>query len=352
MLSICVLLVFLVLFFFCFFKLIVTAIHLSTALVKGKSSQEHKPYTKDVERHQKTLLYYTVDILLISSCLTFFAKTNITLQLLLNIFLAYLTVNFIIFMHELGHYYFGKKFGLDIESFTVGMGHELLSVKRKETIFVLRLIPFLGFVKPRSSEQFEGLKGRQKILFASGGIMANVLLYLIGFVFLATEQGHTFIYGLKMSMIFIVTSISTLIHSFNWDIVYSPNASFDGQVESMLHLSSLFSEFWIAFVIINFILVITNLIPIHPLDGSRIFHEFLVKIMNVLHIPKKVISFITGGLILIGLIFLGSRSIINNIWDMYNDLSGRWGEFTLWFLLLFTVIGYFTQRSLDKLSSK
>ncbi|MGQ0507536.1 MAG: M50 family metallopeptidase [Myxococcaceae bacterium] len=52
-------------------------------------------------------------------------------------------------IHELGHYFGARLFGLDVERFTVGFGPPLLSFKPSLTRFTLGAIPFGGFARIR-----------------------------------------------------------------------------------------------------------------------------------------------------------------------------------------------------------
>ncbi|MEK7501376.1 MAG: RIP metalloprotease RseP [Patescibacteria group bacterium] len=61
------------------------------------------------------------------------------------IFLIVLAV--LIFVHELGHFLAAKLFGIRVDAFAVGFGPKIISWKRGETVYSLRLIPFGGYVK-------------------------------------------------------------------------------------------------------------------------------------------------------------------------------------------------------------
>ena len=53
----------------------------------------------------------------------------------------------IIFIHELGHFLFAKKFGVAITEFSLGMGPKLFSKKGKDGVdYSIRMLPFGGFV--------------------------------------------------------------------------------------------------------------------------------------------------------------------------------------------------------------
>lgn len=321
-----------------------------TVTMKRKSIDDDNRF-KLMDKFQARMFNNILYIFIISGCIAFFIENQITSKLFFNLLIFYIALNFTICMHEFGHYFFGKKYGLKIEAFTVGIGNTLFKTKIKETTFTLKLIPFLGFVKPADIEEFNRLKRRQKILFFSGGLFVNYLFYVFGVVMIAVGKGHSVLYGIKTSFTLLWTSVLNIINSFNFDLIYSPDASIEGQVQGMLKMSDFFSDFWIGFAVINLLLFVFNLLPIAPLDGGHIFKELMEKAMMILRIPKKVITIITTLFVLAGIIFFGSRIVVNNGWDMLNDLRGRWLEFTLWLMMLFTVVGYFTQRKLEKIKT-
>ena len=64
----------------------------------------------------------------------------------MEIVVAILMFSFIVLFHELGHFLFAKKNGVGVLEFSIGMGPKLISVKKKETMYSIRLIPFGGYV--------------------------------------------------------------------------------------------------------------------------------------------------------------------------------------------------------------
>lgn len=65
-----------------------------------------------------------------------------------------LMLGIIIFIHELGHFFWAKKSGVYCYEFSLGFGPKLLSFKRKndETVYNLRLIPIGGYVAMAGEE--------------------------------------------------------------------------------------------------------------------------------------------------------------------------------------------------------
>lgn len=65
-----------------------------------------------------------------------------------------LMLGIIVFVHELGHFFWAKKSGVYCYEFSIGFGPKLFSFKRKndETMYAIRLIPLGGFVSMAGEE--------------------------------------------------------------------------------------------------------------------------------------------------------------------------------------------------------
>lgn len=57
-----------------------------------------------------------------------------------------------VFSHEFGHFIMAKKAGVAVEEFSIGMGPKILSWKRNETKYSLRVFPVGGYVKMLGEE--------------------------------------------------------------------------------------------------------------------------------------------------------------------------------------------------------
>ncbi len=65
----------------------------------------------------------------------------------MSIIIALLVFSFIVFIHELGHFYFARRGGIAVEEFAIGMGPKLFGFKRKGTEWTIRLLPIGGFCR-------------------------------------------------------------------------------------------------------------------------------------------------------------------------------------------------------------
>ena len=66
--------------------------------------------------------------------------TSIMTQVL--IFILFLCP--LIFFHELGHFFFAKYYGVQVETFSIGFGPKILKYKKGDTTYAVSLIPFGG----------------------------------------------------------------------------------------------------------------------------------------------------------------------------------------------------------------
>lgn len=106
-----------------------------------------------------------------------------------TVLLTILVFGVIINLHELGHFFFAKLFGVQVNEFSFGMGPQLLSWGKGETKYSIRLFPIGGFVAMEGEDEESG-SGRAfcnrpawqrfVILFAGAGMNLLLGLCLLG----------------------------------------------------------------------------------------------------------------------------------------------------------------------------
>ena len=97
-----------------------------------------------------------------------------------------------VFVHELGHFMFAKKFGVHVYEFSIGMGPKLFKFKRKndETDYCIRLLPIGGFVQMAGEEievdedipedkRLQSKPAFQRFLIMIAGVTMNFVLAII-----------------------------------------------------------------------------------------------------------------------------------------------------------------------------
>jgi regulator of sigma E protease len=103
-----------------------------------------------------------------------------------------LMLGIIVFIHELGHFFWAKKSGVYCYEFSLGFGPKLFSFRRKndETLYALRLIPVGGYVSMAGEEIEEdddvsgdkklyNKKWYQKLIIILAGVINNFLLAFV-----------------------------------------------------------------------------------------------------------------------------------------------------------------------------
>ena len=65
----------------------------------------------------------------------------------MSILPAVLVLGGLIFLHELVHFLLARACHVEVEEFSIGIGPKLAGVRRGETLYALRLLPILGYVR-------------------------------------------------------------------------------------------------------------------------------------------------------------------------------------------------------------
>ena len=124
-------------------------------------------------------------------------------------------ITFVVFVHEFGHYYFAKKYGVSVDVFSIGFGKELFGFTDKSGT-KWKFSPFLigGYVKMFGDESIYSMSKKdeilkklsadekdkilinkplyQRTLIAFGGPLANFILAILIFSFIFMLIGKDF----------------------------------------------------------------------------------------------------------------------------------------------------------------
>lgn len=97
----------------------------------------------------------------------------------------------VILAHEFGHFVAAKRAGVKIEKFSLGMGPEIIGIKKGETRYSLSAIPFGGYIKMAGEDPRQPLKGkpweylsqpiRRRLAIVCAGPISNYLLSFLLF---------------------------------------------------------------------------------------------------------------------------------------------------------------------------
>ena len=90
-------------------------------------------------------------------------------------FLAIIPLGFLIFIHELGHFYAAKRCGIKVNTFSLGFGPRLIGFQRGETEYKISLLPFGGYVQMEGENPSEQTGAPGEFASASLGSRAFVV---------------------------------------------------------------------------------------------------------------------------------------------------------------------------------
>ena len=115
-------------------------------------------------------------------------------------FLAIIPLGFIIFIHELGHFYAAKRCGIKVNTFSLGFGPKLVGIQRGETDYRISLLPFGGYVQMEGESPTEQTGAPGEFASASIGNRAFVV---------AAGPVVNLLFGLLVYWLVFATGINT-----------------------------------------------------------------------------------------------------------------------------------------------
>ncbi len=125
------------------------------------------------------------------------------METILYAFLAVLGLGFLVFIHELGHYWVARREGMKIEAFSIGFGRPLFTWERDGVKWMICLLPFGGYVRiagmqrEGSREPYEitdGFYAKRpwaRIKVALAGPLVNIVFAIGALFFIWIAGGRT-----------------------------------------------------------------------------------------------------------------------------------------------------------------
>jgi regulator of sigma E protease len=93
----------------------------------------------------------------------------------------FILLGLLIFVHEMGHFLVAKFFGVRVETFSLGFGKKILSIKRGDTTYALSIIPLGGYVKMYGDDPTADVPEEQKrYAFLHKPVMQRIWIVLAG----------------------------------------------------------------------------------------------------------------------------------------------------------------------------
>lgn len=115
----------------------------------------------------------------------------------MSVLMTILAFNFIIIIHEMGHFIAAKALGVKVLEFSLFIGPKLFSIKRGETQYSLRLLPLLAYVKMEGEDEssdHERSFGKKPLLsraiIIAAGPFANLASALIILTIVFSISGY------------------------------------------------------------------------------------------------------------------------------------------------------------------
>lgn len=104
---------------------------------------------------------------------------------LLSLCLALFGLSFLIFIHELGHYYIARRLGMKVDTFSIGFGRPIYRWNRDGVRWQIGWLLFGGFVKIEGMDSSDGSTGKKspvdRIKVCLAGPLANIAFALLAF---------------------------------------------------------------------------------------------------------------------------------------------------------------------------
>ena len=92
-----------------------------------------------------------------------------------TVFLAIVSLGFLIFIHELGHFYAAKRCGIKVNTFSIGFGPKIVGIQRGGTEYKISVFPFGGYVQMEGENPSEQTGAPGEFASASLGNRAFVV---------------------------------------------------------------------------------------------------------------------------------------------------------------------------------
>ncbi len=123
-------------------------------------------------------------------------------QNIIYIIFAAFGLGFLVFIHELGHYFMALRVGMTVEAFSIGFGKPIFAWERKGVKWQVGWLPFGGFVRIKGMEKkgsiepyqipdgFFGKTPWQRIKVAIMGPLFNIVFALVAFSMIWVTGGR------------------------------------------------------------------------------------------------------------------------------------------------------------------
>ncbi len=96
----------------------------------------------------------------------------------------------IILVHEFGHFFAAKIFSVDVKEFSIGFGPPILKIRKKNTLYCLRVFFFGGFVSFKDEKKYLKVHILKRIIIVLAGPFVNIFFGMLSIFLVFMFQGQ------------------------------------------------------------------------------------------------------------------------------------------------------------------
>lgn len=238
---------------------------------------------------------------------------------IVTILVGLFILNFLIFIHELGHMLCAKAVKVKILEFYIGFGPKLYSKNINGVDYGIRLIPLGGYVK-MDDEQFENESILKQCIILLGGVCFNFILGLMLYwIYAIFIKHYPIVTALTLGTAEVFNICYILLSSFISVFITHPDmGALSGPIGTVNVISDFVSNGIANSIVITILLsmnlTIFNLLPVPALDGGQIIMRLFKLIIRKKETFEKfkTVCSIIGFVCIIGLFGI----------CMWNDILG------------------------------
>ncbi|MCL2859654.1 MAG: site-2 protease family protein [Oscillospiraceae bacterium] len=181
----------------------------------------------------------------------------------------------LIIIHEFAHYLAARLCKVHVLEFAIGFGKKIYSKEKNGTKYTLRIIPLGGFVSLKGADEpnddvdsYTRASIWKRIVILLAGGLLNILFGLVVY-FVLIMIINNFQTAISASGEFLFTLFDSLRMLFTGQIGMDQFMGPIG-ISELVAQTKGFAQFAYLLAVVSLSLGVTNLLPIPPLDGSKI----------------------------------------------------------------------------------
>lgn len=194
----------------------------------------------------------------------------------MGLLIFFILIVIAVILHEFGHYFAARRFGVIADEFNIGMGPKIAGKKVGDTSWNIRILPFGGSCV-LNDEKLLALDPKKRIAVFFAGPLVNLVLSLLCFLSFMLLSGRTDIFSIMLSwaknVLYVIpdffSSFKQALSPTAPTLTESGRVLKDTIVQQKTALDAIIYLLKISFSL-NAFLFIGNILPIPALDGGQI----------------------------------------------------------------------------------